>query len=457
MADTLTPVLGLHKPDFEGTADIRTISTDMDILDTFAGGVTPQLVLPVRGPTGGLLLGGDTNLYSPSANVLMSDDQFQSTGDLHAREASAQKVVVGAVGANAGLLLGTTGDVNLYRPGADTLRTDDAFVVAGALTAQSTLAVTGGATVGGALAVTGDLTVTGAINQVTNQQAVTNLLTNPGFDTWARGVGPFTANGAYTADRWQLNLGASSTISVSRDTANADAGSVYCLAATYTHVSVTYLNQALENYQELRGRTVTASLRVKTTTPGAVRVRLNTGVTTADSAFHTGGGTHETLAVSIAVPTNATYLYVQVSFAASCTAYLDSAVLVAAAAAPPYSPLHPVDNLARCQRYYYEIGGLDGNEVVATMMYFAGAARGALQFPVEMATAPTVTISVAGDWAVYNSAGGTQVCTALVAGQITRRNCMLIATIASGLANADATVLYANATTAARLRFEANP
>jgi hypothetical protein len=39
VADTLTPILGLTKPNFEGPADIRTISTDMDIIDAAFGNV----------------------------------------------------------------------------------------------------------------------------------------------------------------------------------------------------------------------------------------------------------------------------------------------------------------------------------------------------------------------------------------------------------------------------------
>src|SRR5215471_14015617 len=38
-----------------------------------------------------------------------------------------------------------------------------------------------------------------------------NLLTNGGFEIWQRGNGPFTANSAYTADRWLISLASGDT------------------------------------------------------------------------------------------------------------------------------------------------------------------------------------------------------------------------------------------------------
>jgi hypothetical protein len=115
--DTTTPILGLTKPGFDGPADIREINADLDIIDTAFASIVPQLLLPQRGPTGGLLLGGDTNLYSPAPDVLMTDDQFRIAGVL-------------------GLTFGATGDTNLYRSAANTLRTDDSFVIGGSLTVE---------------------------------------------------------------------------------------------------------------------------------------------------------------------------------------------------------------------------------------------------------------------------------------------------------------------------------
>jgi hypothetical protein len=48
--------------------------------------------------------------------------------------ASATQVLIGAVSGSAGIKFGSAGDTNLYRSAADTLKTDDSFVVGGTLT-----------------------------------------------------------------------------------------------------------------------------------------------------------------------------------------------------------------------------------------------------------------------------------------------------------------------------------
>src|SRR5204862_4142173 len=65
--------------------------------------------------------------------------------------------------------------------------------------------------------------------------ARTNLLVNGSLNVWQRGNGPFTANNAYTADRWQISLAASDTLSVVRDAVNIDAaqGSIVAAACTF--------------------------------------------------------------------------------------------------------------------------------------------------------------------------------------------------------------------------------
>lgn len=95
-----------------------------------------------------------------------------------------------------------------------------------------------------------------------------NFLTNPGFEIWQRGAGPFTANAAYAADRWKINLAGTSTLSVSRDSANAATDSQYCAAITYAHNVESTLTQSFADEDSstvrmLRGRTITFAVRVK--------------------------------------------------------------------------------------------------------------------------------------------------------------------------------------------------
>src|SRR5262245_1274695 len=126
--------------------------------------------------------------------------------------------------------------------------------------------------------------------------AASSLLTNGGMEQWSRGPGGFSANGAYGPDRWQISLGPASTMTVARDTANVDVGSLYCAAVTYTHAALSQLAQNIEFYPQLLGRMVTLAVRVKTATAGAVRVAVyDTVNATRYGAYHGGGGVYQTL------------------------------------------------------------------------------------------------------------------------------------------------------------------
>jgi hypothetical protein len=228
------------------------------------------------------------------------------------------------------------------------------------------------------------------------------LLVNPGMEVWQRGVGPFSANLAYTADRWRISLAGSSTLQVSRDSTNADAGSQYCAACTYAHNTASNIQQLLEGYLELRGRTLTFSARVRTATASAVRIALYDSVNLQRySAYHSGSGAYETLTVTAPIAAATTTVLAMVSFAASCTAYVDSTVLVVGTSAPPYAPLHPADEMSRCQRYYEVHGGVVNS--VDWNLYSTGAGvTSNVTMPIaRKAVTPTVTRN--GTWALSNA------------------------------------------------------
>jgi len=228
-----------------------------------------------------------------------------------------------------------------------------------------------------------------------------NLLTNGGFEIWQRGNGPFATAGAWSADRWSNSAQAGDSLSISRDTANADgAPSGACAACTFTRGgsgTSTLLNTLVvsTDYAALRGKTVTLSIRVRTSVASAVRAFLQVDSTPALGTIHTGDGTYQTLTVSAAVPAGATSVYVGVSLMATCTAYIDNACLVVGSQAVNYVPLHPADDLARCLRYYEVLyGELQGYAAAG-----ATAAYG-LSFKVPKAVSPTLTR--VGTWTVTN-------------------------------------------------------
>ena len=86
---------------------------------------------------------------------------------------------------------------------------------------------------------TADLANTSVTNaKLATDTARLSLLCNGGFSIWQRGNGPYSLSaGAWTADRWVFNRSGTDTITIQRDTANADAGSQYCMSAAYTRVT----------------------------------------------------------------------------------------------------------------------------------------------------------------------------------------------------------------------------
>jgi hypothetical protein len=300
-----------------------------------------------------------------------------------------------------------------------------------------------------------------AIEQLPETTApwVYNLLTNPGLERWERGAGGFSADGAMSADQWQIALGAGGALAVSRDTANADTDSRFCARCVYTHGGArSYLQQTGAVRQELNGRSVAFSARVKCGVPGAVRAAIFDGAY-ADGAPHAGGGGYETLSVVKTIDPAAGAIRVLLAFEATVTAFVDNAVFVVGAVPQVFVPLHPAEDVLRCQRFYAEIGG-DAPDEIAGPLVATGStsAFGAVRFPVEMASPPTVTVSAPGDWAVLRSNGQLVVCIALAPSRITRKGCRLDATVAPGtLVAGNGSLLVANNTLAARIRFAAGP
>lgn len=104
---------------------ITSATTKMEL--TNAG----QVQIPTTGSTGGLVLGGDTNLYRAAAGTLKTDNSLRAGSLLRANDGLSTQVSIGAVGpaSESGMVLGSANDTNLYRSAADTLKTDDNLIV----------------------------------------------------------------------------------------------------------------------------------------------------------------------------------------------------------------------------------------------------------------------------------------------------------------------------------------
>jgi len=308
-----------------------------------------------------------------------------------------------------------------------------------------------------------DRSVTNA--KLSADTARANLLTNGGFEIWQRGNGPFTTNGIYTADRWMGWLVGTDTLSVSKDATNVDFGSNNAAAATFvlgTGAGATGLRQELKKTDvcQLQGRTITGSVRVRTATANAVRLRLSsdgTGGTAVLSSFHTGDGTWQSLTATLTVPSDATLVVVMVTCAASCTAYIDNAMLVVGSVPADYAPLHPADELARCLRYFEQLVNANGVGLLNAFAFNTTTAAWIWPYRAPKAVTPTVTYSAAATFGLLNAGATALTATSHGSASVQAGLTQGQTTVASGLVGGNASLLVAATGQTAVMIAEANP
>jgi hypothetical protein len=253
-------------------------------------------------------------------------------------------------------------------------------------------------------------------------------------------------------------------MSVSKETTNVDASSANAASVTFTlgsgaGQSIFYQPLLGADLPQLRGRPLSFSIRVRTATPNAVNLAYNDGSGWNYSATtaHPGDGTYRTLTFTFTPIAAATSFHVGVSFKASCTAYIDNAMLVVGSQAADYAPLHPADDLARCLRYYEAFAAASTQYICMAFCYGATNAMGALPSLLPKAVTPTLTISAPNTWGITNSGFGVIAATSIGATVQANRLVSLAAVVASGLVAGNAAFVLANTGQTATLSAEANP
>ncbi len=111
------------------------VSTDTLTLRV-TGDANPRFIVNANGDLewGPGTAGTDTNLYRSAGNLLKTDDDFVAALAVGAYHGASNQVLIGnrGPGSLAGISFGSAEDTILYRSAADTLKTDDSLVVAGA-------------------------------------------------------------------------------------------------------------------------------------------------------------------------------------------------------------------------------------------------------------------------------------------------------------------------------------
>lgn len=288
-----------------------------------------------------------------------------------------------------------------------------------------------------------------------------NQLVNGGFEIWQRTGSPFTVSGNYSADRWMPSISNTNTVSITKDTTNVDVASAASMAVVHTfNVGTTRILQRMEALTPLwGGRTVTFSVRVKTTVAATVRPVIYNGSAYVTGSPHTGDGTWQTLTFTVTLNAGSPDFYVGVEFyGPSCTAYLDNAMLVFGSVAADYVPLHPADDLARCQRYYEVSSALNAQYMGTGHAYSTGGWIGVVAGDfVTKPVAPTVTFSPASTWSVTNAAGSTVAVTSISLVAANRGMIGISGAVAAGLVAGNGLLIIANNPGLATITFEANP
>jgi hypothetical protein len=230
-----------------------------------------------------------------------------------------------------------------------------------------------------------------------------NLLVNGGFEHWQRGVGPFSTNNGYTADRWQYIDTGSAVGAVDRESSVIDTDSQYSLKLTVTTASggQPTLRQVMEDWRQLRGKTISLQVRVRQSVATMVNIRINDGVSATNASSSATTGSFTTLAISgYTVSASATQLWIEINSNDAGTAYFDNMMLVIGPQATEYVPLHPQEDLARCQRYYEFIGGATSSVYLRAYQAASALLGSTVYYKVPKGGVPTVT--KIGTWTVVN-------------------------------------------------------
>jgi len=160
-----------------------------------------------------------------------------------------------------------------------------------------------------------------------------NLILNGSFESWSSGT-------TSAPDGWTLT-GAGAT--VARETTDVQQGlaaiDVSAALNTATDLGQSITISDTQNTR-LRGRRVTLSCRALSATAARVFLRLDDGVSTQDSLFHSGDSAYQTLVVNLTIDSAATKIEasLEISSGAAMTATFDAAKLEEGGQATAWSP-----------------------------------------------------------------------------------------------------------------------
>jgi hypothetical protein len=260
-----------------------------------------------------------------------------------------------------------------------------------------------------------------------------NILINGDFQVSQRGdftTASSASNGAFFVDRWYVDVG---TVAFNKEqTTGIDIYGTPAiskgvkLTATASGTSYMGIRQKIENPTQYVGRTITYSGYVKSNSSNARLVTFTQGTTQVETTnTHSGSGNWEKLSVTFTMTGNpSTNWYVDAFIASSGVGNVDissgdyievtNLQLEIGKVATPFEHRSYGEELALCQRYYYQLGGIGGVAAATSLssgsMYTATAVNLYVPFPVPMRSTPGIskTVNGTGNWLnLYIGSTGT--------------------------------------------------
>lgn len=328
-----------------------------------------------------------------------------------------------------------------------------------------------------------------------------NHLDNPGFDRWERSTStPTTAismtDGVYNSpDRWySLVQGSGATIERAAGIGTAQYSAKIIAGGTTNRYGIAQVERASTSIAR-RGKTVTTQFRIKPTNNAGsgsrdYRIAILEWTGTADTVtkdvvndwtsgtYTTGNffkstnttlvatatttlahGVEGVLSVSGAVSTSCNNLIVfvwveDVPTHASDYAQFSEAGCYDTDTAQTWRAKDPGVDSVNCLKRFISYGGTASYEPMGVgMCYSTTLALIVTQFPVQMDDSPTIGYSNLSHW-LTRTPGGSVAPTAISINTTGLKTCEIAVTVASGLTAGQATDMFANNTTSARITFD---
>ena len=270
-----------------------------------------------------------------------------------------------------------------------------------------------------------------------------NAFINGGMDIWQRGTSiSVTASTApYTADRWQVNLGANQASTVSRqvtgDTTNLP-NIQYCMRyqrnSGQTGTGAMYLTQSFESSNSISfaGKTATLSFYARaganfspTSSILTSYVYYGTGTDQNITGAYTGavglGGQNNTLtttwqrfAMTVSIASTATEIALLLAHTPTGTAStndyyeITGVQLEVGSVATPFSRAQGTiqGELAACQRYYWRMATGNFAAIGNGSAYSASQVQVIVQYPVTMRIAPALDVGIGTSYYRFIRNGG---------------------------------------------------